>query len=104
VAAEELRIFSRTANRSGLHDEDVKRWHVFVIAAHREHSRLDAMTLHRWLEQRKAAQDAGWPTDAAHMLAIATNTLGNYSPRMILPPATDHEGTNLMNRETRRHA
>jgi len=50
-AAEKLRLFSSAANKStgSSHPSDSERWMDFLVAAHREQSRLDSSTLCRWL-------------------------------------------------------
>ena len=47
-----LRTFSDIANKGvALHAFDQRRWEVFIVAAHKEHSRLDGAMLHRWLHE-----------------------------------------------------
>jgi hypothetical protein len=65
--AERLRKFSLCANKStgSSHPSDRERWNDFVVAAHRDHSSLDAYTLRRWLIEVE-----GWPPEVAARLAL----------------------------------
>jgi hypothetical protein len=65
--AEKLRRFSHSANKStgSSHQNDRARWNEFILAAHREQSKLDPPTLRRWL-----AESEGWPPEVAEQLAI----------------------------------
>lgn len=67
AAADELRRFARTANKStgSAHPADFARWASFLIAAHREQAALDSSTLARWLQEVDQ-----WPEDTAHDLAL----------------------------------
>jgi hypothetical protein len=66
-AAEKLVGFSRGANRGtgSSHPSDRERWNDFVLAAHRERSKLDAPTLRRWLIEIE-----GWAPEVAEQLAL----------------------------------
>lgn len=70
-AADLLRRFSILANMStgASHPLDRRRWHGFIIAIHRERSRLDASTLERIL-----VEVHGWPADRASDLACEYET------------------------------
>ncbi len=65
--AELLRRFSACANRGtgSSHPADRDRWNAFVVAAHREGSRMDAADLRRWL-----LEVDGWPPEVADQLAL----------------------------------
>lgn len=65
AAAEKLRNFSAQANRStgSAHPIDHERWMDFLVAAHRESSNLDGVSLRRWLIETE-----GWPTEVAVQL------------------------------------
>jgi hypothetical protein len=65
--ADKLREFSATANRAvgAALPEDRAKWNAFVLAAHKEGSRLDAATLVRWL----VVVDQ-WDTEVAEQLAL----------------------------------
>jgi hypothetical protein len=65
-AAEKLRTFSACANKSSgsAHPLDQQRWMDFIVVAAREQTRLDAMTLRRWLIEVE-----GWPPEVADGLA-----------------------------------
>ena len=67
VAAQKLRMFSVAANRStgSSHPSDQDRWMDFVVATHRDGSRLDAHTLRRWLTEVE-----NWPPEVAERLAL----------------------------------
>ena len=67
AAAQKLLAFSRAANRStgSSHPSDQDRWMDFIVAAHRDGSRLDAHTLRRWL----TVVDS-WPPEVAQRLAL----------------------------------
>ncbi len=64
-AAEKLRRFSRSANKSSAasHPSDRERWMDFLVAVHRENSGLAAATLIRWLEE------SDWPSEIAYRLS-----------------------------------
>ncbi len=64
--AEKLRTFSACANKStgSAHPLDQQRWMDFILSAAREQSRLDAMTLRRWL-----IETGDWPPEVADELA-----------------------------------
>ena len=66
-AAKLLRSFSRGANKStgSSHPSDRKHWLDFIIAAHREHSKLHADELAKWL-----VESEGWTDDMAEHLAL----------------------------------
>jgi hypothetical protein len=67
AAAQKLRGFSAAANRStgASHPSDQDRWMDFIVAAHRDGSRLDAHTLRRWLTEVE-----NWPPEVAQRLAL----------------------------------
>lgn len=67
LAAEKLRTLSAAANKStgSSHPNDQERWIDFVLAAHREGSRLDAPSLRRWLIEVE-----GWSPEVADQLAV----------------------------------
>lgn len=79
AAAELLRSFSVLANKStgAAHPLDRRRWHKFMIAAHREGARLDGWTLRRLL-----SEELGWSSDRAGDLAeeyeLARELLRDY--------------------------
>lgn len=66
AAAEKLRAFAATANKStgAAHPRDRERWNDFVMAAHEGRGRLDSSTLRRWLIEIE-----GWPVEVADQLA-----------------------------------
>src|SRR4051794_33479684 len=66
-AAELLRQFSACANKGtgSSHPSDRDRWNAFVVAAHRDGSRMDAADLRRWL-----IEVDGWPPEVADQLAV----------------------------------
>lgn len=65
-AAAMLRTFSTKANKGtgGSHPRDRERWNAFVVAAFRDGSTLDAVTLRRWLMEIE-----GWAPEVADRLA-----------------------------------
>jgi hypothetical protein len=65
--AEKLRRFSACANRGtgSSHPNDQERWNEFVLAAHRDRSRMDASDLRRWLIEVE-----GWSPEVAEQLAL----------------------------------
>jgi hypothetical protein len=67
ATAELLRRFSASANRGtgSSHPNDRARWNAFVVAAHRDHSEMDASDLHRWL-----IEVARWAPEVAQQLAL----------------------------------
>jgi len=67
TAAQKLRTFSAAANRStgSSHPCDQDRWMDFIVASHRDGSRLDAHTLRRWLIEVE-----NWPAEVAQRLAL----------------------------------
>jgi hypothetical protein len=66
-AANLLRAFAGSANKStgSAHPLDRKRWEAFLVAAHRDHAKLSAGELQRWLVEVEH-----WPEDVAADLAI----------------------------------
>jgi hypothetical protein len=54
-AAQKLRDFSSTANRTSLQPSDRERWQQFVIRAHLDNSIMDTELLEGWLASQ------GWP-------------------------------------------
>ncbi len=67
AAAQKLRAFSAAADRNtgASQPRDHDRWMDFILAAHRDGSRLDAHTLLRWLIEVE-----NWPPDVAQRLAV----------------------------------
>lgn len=67
AAAQKLREFSTTANRSTSASQpcDHDRWMDFILAAHRDGTRLVAHTLRRWLIEIE-----NWPPEVAQRLAL----------------------------------
>jgi hypothetical protein len=65
--AELLRKFSACANKGtgSSHPLDRDRWNAFVVAAHRDGSRMGASDLRRWLSEVD-----GWAPEVATQLAI----------------------------------
>jgi hypothetical protein len=65
--AEKLRRFSACANKGtgSAHPNDRDRWNEFVVAAHRDGSRIEASDLRRWLIEIE-----GWPPEVADQLAL----------------------------------
>lgn len=43
----------KTGMGIGLHHGDEQRWQRFIVAAHKENSKLDGATLHRWLVEEE---------------------------------------------------
>jgi hypothetical protein len=82
ATAKRLIGFSRTANKWGLHPLDRERWYDFLIAAHRERTKLDATTLREWL-----TDEEGWPEETARELAIefesGRDLLQRYDPQPV---------------------
>lgn len=66
-AAEALRRFSRSANKStgSAHPSDRERWFKFLITAHSDNGQLDSELLARWLVEVE-----GWSDERANELAI----------------------------------
>jgi hypothetical protein len=67
ATAEKLRRFSASANRGtgSAHPNDQERWNEFVLAAHRDRSRMDASDLRRWLIEVE-----GWSPEVADQLTL----------------------------------
>jgi hypothetical protein len=65
--AELLRQFSACANKGtgSSHPADRDRWNAFVVAAHRDGSRMDDTDLRRWL-----VEVDGWLPEVADQLAV----------------------------------
>src|SRR5579883_1990222 len=62
-----LNEFTESANklRSASHPKDTMRWHMFIVAAHQEGSKIGPINLARWLTVVK-----GWPKSMAQDWAI----------------------------------
>lgn len=65
--ANALKNFSDAANKAtgAAHPLDQRRWHAFVVRAHRQNVKFDAQILARWLQA-----EGGWSADMAHNLAV----------------------------------
>ena len=63
-ATDLLVAFETAANRGGLHPEDEKRWHAFLIRAHLDGSDFAATDLGQWLKQQ------GWTAAQAHPIVL----------------------------------
>jgi len=78
-AMEMLRSFSATANRSGLHPLDWRRWGRFLIQTHLDGPTLDGTDLDWWLDQE------GWPEEMRRLL------VGSYETGLSLLAEYDEE-------------
>lgn len=67
AAVQKLRTFSATADRAtgAARPADHDRWLDFIVTAHRDGTRLDALTLRRWLTEVD-----GWPPEVAERLTL----------------------------------
>ena len=67
TTAHALRQFSAAANKAtgSSHPSDQRRWFTFLVAAHKENTSLDVMTLKDWL-----IDEEGWPEQAASRLVV----------------------------------
>ena len=74
-----LRAFSTSANRTGLHSDDRRRWNAFLVRVHQDESLFDPAWLDEWLQQQ------GWPEDTRCQL------VGEYEAARSLLSAYDEE-------------
>jgi hypothetical protein len=63
-----LRSFSSSANRSGLHPSDWRKWGRFLIQTHLDRTILDGTELGWWLDQE------GWPRESRDALVASFET------------------------------